>query len=62
MVTLRKALAGRPQRVVLVVAGGEVLAALTGSDPPPPGALATARMELYCSRCRCGACWAPARW
>ncbi|KAG2489724.1 hypothetical protein HYH03_011831 [Edaphochlamys debaryana] len=59
MVAMRKALADRPERVLGVVAYSEVVAALTGLELGP-GEAGSRRMQLFCSRCRCGACWAPA--
>lgn len=61
MIDLKKKLANRDERTLLVVTHGSIIHELTCMEVQP-GQLGTARMELFCSRCRCGMCWAPAMW
>lgn len=63
MDSLRVSLAGRDARVLLVVATRDVISQLTaGTLELQAGQAGSARMEVFCSRCRCGSCWTPASW
>mmetsp|Transcript_26412 Transcript_26412/g.57616 ORF Transcript_26412/g.57616 Transcript_26412/m.57616 type:complete len:279 (-) Transcript_26412:109-945(-) len=56
MVAARQALAYRLERSMLIICPGSVALALT-RQALQPGELMSARVELFCSRCKCGDCW-----